>query len=682
VIDLSDIDDEELYVAAFERPGGLDALLAGIKAAPPDLKTYERLYDIYTSAVRRYVAERAMPAELADLSDHLMRVRGAIARRLTARTKTAIIDRLEALEDLIDDALESVRRALPDAVLRRTHIREILLYLADRQGSSRRSDLRECFGLGEANTSRVVKLLADARFIERFAEGKGAIIKLTPLGYAAVDKIKPYSPPPKDIFIVANPLFNARLGKIIVKTPVTTIWDMLQFPYAHDLDLPKHLGLDIRIKPIFESAYVSDVLGISQRIFAREADISRALDGKEEIWAHVAPYKHFNGLPLLDLRERTMDVCVMSKYDGFPIVAMSKRRSDIDWSSLEPLRRAEEFRSLLLSRRHVTIRYLKGDEAVYVYLKAMLHALGFDMRAAPHHSGAGDAHLSIVGDTHPPAVGDKKSSTYFDKQTHERIEISFHEIDREIDIVTDEVEDEDATLALCTGPALAYALGLSLPVLATLPDVETYGRNRGFQMQANELRNSVIFQTLILNISRQTWETSESAKDIVSQLYLLGNRIGNHIAADKPSYVKFVRDIWTKLQSKFRSEFRQDFFAKVDDVSIFNVFRDCYEWSPFQSYSEDLNSYRLSIGRPVDQTGALLVHRQFDEDCRRVVQVRDSLDAALVADPNDEAAQLVKPIGADFVKQCPRMALKRLNDARAIMEASGTKVLTRGVLSP
>ncbi len=406
MIDLTNLDNDELYVAAFERPGGLDELLASIKAGPSSPEIYETLYDVYTSAVRRYISERATPEELADLSDHLMRVRGVITRRLSTRNKSgSIADRLGAFEDLVDDALESVRRAIPNAVLQRTHTREILRYLADQRGSAKRSELREHFGLGEANTSRMIKLLADTRFIDRFSEGKEVLIRLTPAGHAAADKIKPELPLPSVPFIIAGPIYGDRHDKIIVKTPVTTIWDMLQFPYARELDLPNQLGLDIKIEPIFDRYYVRDVLGISQRIFAREANIAKALNGVPEIWAHVAPYKHFNANPLLDIRGKTLDVCVMSKYDGFPIVAMSKRKTATDWSNMDSMRRAAEFKSLLLSCRRVTIRYLKGDEAVHVYLKAMLQTLGFEAHPSAHVAAVG-----IERDKNYVSYSEKKSA--------------------------------------------------------------------------------------------------------------------------------------------------------------------------------------------------------------------------------------------------------------------------------
>ncbi|MEA3016588.1 MAG: hypothetical protein QOI38_1310 [Sphingomonadales bacterium] len=174
-IDLS-ADLDRIYLAAFEKRGGLNTLYAAIAAVREwDLDLSDRIYEIYLSHVRHVVAARRDIAYFRTLSEHVLRVRDSLKR-----SNPSLARRISVLEDMVDEALA----ALPSSdrpERSRKHVAEILTSLHE-AGTMSRADLRRRHGLGDANMSRILRALEEEGLIARWQNGREVTVGITALG--------------------------------------------------------------------------------------------------------------------------------------------------------------------------------------------------------------------------------------------------------------------------------------------------------------------------------------------------------------------------------------------------------------------------------------------------------------------------------------------------------------------
>jgi DNA-binding MarR family transcriptional regulator len=174
-IDLrSDLD--RVSLTAFEKRGGLDSLYAAVAGVRDwDLDLSDRVYEIYLSHVRHVVAARRDIAYFRTLSEHVLRIKDALKR-----SNPSLARRISVLEDLVDEALA----ALPTSdrpERSRKHVTDILKTL-HRTGTMSRADLRRRHGLGDANTSRILRDLEEEGLIARWQCGRDVTVEITASG--------------------------------------------------------------------------------------------------------------------------------------------------------------------------------------------------------------------------------------------------------------------------------------------------------------------------------------------------------------------------------------------------------------------------------------------------------------------------------------------------------------------
>lgn len=145
----------------------------------------------------RAMVERRLDGELRAwhrlLLDAAARIGAQAARKQKARGRVsfdpaAAAERCRALADLLRLSVDAADASAVKELTSRAHVAEILRLLAARAGEYvEREDIRKELGLGHANLSRVLTLLAANGLVEREPRGKAAAFRATQRALGIVD---------------------------------------------------------------------------------------------------------------------------------------------------------------------------------------------------------------------------------------------------------------------------------------------------------------------------------------------------------------------------------------------------------------------------------------------------------------------------------------------------------------
>lgn len=126
---------------------------------------------IYRHRLLRLVRTRASLDEVRALYDHLARINHSRRRDALNALDRPYADRWQAYRDLLDTHIAALRSHAPERLLQRTHVAEILERIRDGRAATQQ-DIQEQLSLGEANASRILKLMEAAELVVRHRVGR------------------------------------------------------------------------------------------------------------------------------------------------------------------------------------------------------------------------------------------------------------------------------------------------------------------------------------------------------------------------------------------------------------------------------------------------------------------------------------------------------------------------------
>lgn len=154
----------------------LEELMTAVHAIPEWQNRHAQVLDyIYRHRLLHLVRTSATgSATLEDVDafyDHLVRVNHPRRHEALNALDRPYADRWQAYQDLLDTHIAALRSGAPERLLRRSHVKEIL-QLIQTGGATTQKDIQEELQLGEANTSRILKMMEAAELIVRHRVGR------------------------------------------------------------------------------------------------------------------------------------------------------------------------------------------------------------------------------------------------------------------------------------------------------------------------------------------------------------------------------------------------------------------------------------------------------------------------------------------------------------------------------
>lgn len=147
------------------------------------------VYDALRTLVWRLLIERRLDADLRGWFNLLKQARGAFTHKGYPGA-----ERFGVLAELVSESIGFAEANQLDTLLRRAHVREVLVVL--RQIAATRSDpvvpraeLLRRTGLRDANLSRILRTLIMHGLVERRADGRRAGFELTEAGRSAITDV-------------------------------------------------------------------------------------------------------------------------------------------------------------------------------------------------------------------------------------------------------------------------------------------------------------------------------------------------------------------------------------------------------------------------------------------------------------------------------------------------------------
>ncbi|MDA9413876.1 hypothetical protein XI04_27230 [Bradyrhizobium sp. CCBAU 11430] len=144
----------------------------------------ERLYATLGAWVWNALESRRRDPELREWFDILRRTSATLKPR-----NAAYAERFRAFYDLLQMSINTSKLARPSEVMHRQHVIEILRLLRDTQsGQMEKAAIAKRLSLRDANLSRILRLMTNARFVERTTQGKFAHFALTRDGLLELER--------------------------------------------------------------------------------------------------------------------------------------------------------------------------------------------------------------------------------------------------------------------------------------------------------------------------------------------------------------------------------------------------------------------------------------------------------------------------------------------------------------
>ncbi|MFK4492205.1 hypothetical protein [Bradyrhizobium sp. USDA 336] len=147
-------------------------------------KTLERLYATLGAWIWNALESRRRDPELREWFDILRRTSATLGPR-----NAAYAERFRAFYDLLQMSINTSKLARPSEVMHRQHVVAILRLLRDAPSRQmEKAAIAKKLELKDANLSRILRLMINARFVERTAQGKFAHFALTRDGLLELEK--------------------------------------------------------------------------------------------------------------------------------------------------------------------------------------------------------------------------------------------------------------------------------------------------------------------------------------------------------------------------------------------------------------------------------------------------------------------------------------------------------------
>ncbi|MBB4380448.1 winged helix DNA-binding protein [Bradyrhizobium sp. SBR1B] len=138
-------------------------------------KSLQRLYATLGAWIWNALESRRRDPELREWFDILRRTSATLGPR-----NAAYAERFRAFYDLLQMSINTSKLARPSEVMHRQHVVAILRLLRDAPSRQmEKAALAQKLELRDANLSRILRLMTNARFVERTPEGKFAHFALT-----------------------------------------------------------------------------------------------------------------------------------------------------------------------------------------------------------------------------------------------------------------------------------------------------------------------------------------------------------------------------------------------------------------------------------------------------------------------------------------------------------------------
>lgn len=147
-------------------------------------KSLERLYATLGAWIWNTLESRRRDQELREWFDILRRISATLGAR-----NTAYAERFRAFYDLLHMSINTSKLARPSKVLHRQHVVPILRLLRDTPSRQmEKAAIAKRLHLRDANLSRILRLMTNARFVERTTQGKFALFALTRGGLLELER--------------------------------------------------------------------------------------------------------------------------------------------------------------------------------------------------------------------------------------------------------------------------------------------------------------------------------------------------------------------------------------------------------------------------------------------------------------------------------------------------------------
>lgn len=138
-------------------------------------RSLERLYATLGAWVWNALESRRRDPELREWFDILRRMSATLGPK-----NAAYAERFRAFYDLLQMSINTSKLARPSEVMHRQHVVAILRLLRDTpSGQMEKAAIGKKLKLRDANLSRILRLMTNARFVERTTQGKFAHFALT-----------------------------------------------------------------------------------------------------------------------------------------------------------------------------------------------------------------------------------------------------------------------------------------------------------------------------------------------------------------------------------------------------------------------------------------------------------------------------------------------------------------------
>jgi len=167
--------------------------LADILAAVRERKQWsERMAQVleyaYCERLLKLVRTGAPMEQFEELARHLALVVHPIRKAMMEGLEKPYFTRWSLLRTLLEMRMESLRSDIPQQVLQREHVRDILAHVSEARELTQQQ-LGEKLGLGKANLSRILSLMEANELIDKLPKGNTNVITL---GYRG----RELTPPP------------------------------------------------------------------------------------------------------------------------------------------------------------------------------------------------------------------------------------------------------------------------------------------------------------------------------------------------------------------------------------------------------------------------------------------------------------------------------------------------------
>ncbi|HYO68938.1 MAG TPA: MarR family transcriptional regulator [Archangium sp.] len=161
---------------AFRIP--LDDILAAVRSRKQWSERMAQVLEYaYCERLLKLVRTGAPIEQFRELNEHLAQVVHPVRRAMLEGLDKPYFTRWSLLRALLEMRIESLRSELPQHVLEREHVRDILARVR-KAGELSQQQLGEELGLGKANLSRILSLMEANELIDKLPRGSTNLITL------------------------------------------------------------------------------------------------------------------------------------------------------------------------------------------------------------------------------------------------------------------------------------------------------------------------------------------------------------------------------------------------------------------------------------------------------------------------------------------------------------------------